>query len=106
MASEIWSHNLPKAKVISALSSLGYSIVQTYYNPELFKTDAPIPVVYDLMKLWKQKLFEKGVEKGDYTSKNMKENSLATRIMAKPATIEPDFELKISDLKIKQKGRS
>ena len=85
MASEIKSHNVPKIKLVSGLASLGYSIIQTYYEPCLFKTDAPIPIIYDLMKAWKKKLLENGDKTGDH---NMKEFSVAARIMAKPYTIK------------------
>jgi tRNA G26 N,N-dimethylase Trm1 len=53
VSSEVKSHNIPNKHMISALTSLGYSLVQTYYNPSLWKTDAPFAVLYDIMKIWK-----------------------------------------------------
>jgi len=105
MASEIWSHNLPRTKIVAALASFGYSIVQTYYEPCLFKTDAPITLVYNIMKAYKKQLFADGVETGDHNTKNIKETSMASRIMSKCTDITPDFEFNTEKLTVKQKSR-
>ena len=44
---------LPKNNQLKAgFVSLGYKLVQTYYNHTLFKTDAPPEVMYDILKAW------------------------------------------------------
>jgi len=50
------------------------------------------------MKAWKKKLLENGDKTGDH---NMKESSVASRIMAKPYTITPDFDFNTDDLNFK-----
>ena len=81
MASEIKSHNMPKKNFIAAVASLGFSAVQSYYSPTLFKSDAPISTLYDIMKIWKKNLFDTEVEKGDYLKKNVIPGSAADRIL-------------------------
>ena len=42
--------NPTKLEVIAAFLSLNYKIGQTYYDPDLWKTDAPPEAVYDIFK--------------------------------------------------------
>lgn len=52
----------PNRKVLYAgLESLGFNIEPSYISPGLYKTDAPIKAVYDLIKTFKMK--EVGEEK-------------------------------------------
>ena len=45
----------PKKKEIhTAFQSLGYKLAQTYYDPKLFKTDAPPEAIYDIFKSYKK----------------------------------------------------
>lgn len=53
--SEIRGESISRMHIVSAFKSLNYSLVQTYYKPELYKTDAPHKVVYDIFKAWKQR---------------------------------------------------
>ena len=46
--------NPTKKQIYSAFSSLGYKLCQTYYSGDLWKTDAPPEVVYDIFKKWKE----------------------------------------------------
>lgn len=39
--------------MLSAFHSLGYKAIQTYYDSNLWKTDASNEVVYDIFKAWK-----------------------------------------------------
>ena len=73
--SNIKVNNIPKKKIIAAFGSLGYSLVQTYYNPHFYKTNAPIPTVYQIFKKWKELQF-KEEEKEDLRA-NLSENSIA-----------------------------
>ena len=56
--SSIKSQSMPKKSIFAAFKSLDYKLVQTYYNPLLYKTDAPHEVIYDIFKAWKQKKLE------------------------------------------------
>ena len=39
----------------TGLESLGYIGYQSLYEPVLLKTDAPVKIVYDIMRYWKNK---------------------------------------------------
>jgi tRNA (guanine26-N2/guanine27-N2)-dimethyltransferase len=52
--------NLKKSKLIAAFRSLDYMITQSYYDPKLFKTNAPPEVIYDIFKAWVGQLKLKG----------------------------------------------
>ena len=56
---DIKGMNIPKKKYFAAIESLGYNVVQTYYEASLIKTDCPIPVLYAIQKKWKQLEIEK-----------------------------------------------
>lgn len=56
--SEIKSESISRKQIFSAFKSLGYDLVQTYYKPGLYKTNAPHSVVYDIFKRWKMKKIE------------------------------------------------
>ena len=60
-----------------ALENLGYKIEQSYYDPNLFKTDAPVNAIYDILKQYKQEKY-----KDDYY-KNVDEKSYKHRILSK-----------------------
>ena len=70
----------------AAFASLGHRICQTYYNGELWKTDAPPEVIYDIFKQWKQ---EKTPEQ--YLS-NVAKTSPAHVILEKPRAKDADFD--------------
>jgi tRNA G26 N,N-dimethylase Trm1 len=53
--SELRTESISRMHIVSAFKSLGYSLVQTYYKPSLYKTNASHKVVYDIFKAWKQK---------------------------------------------------
>lgn len=70
--------NPRKGQILAAFNSLGYMVAQTYYDPKLFKTNAPPEVVYDIFKAWKHH-----VSGGDPKKVllNITEGSLAHRII-------------------------
>ena len=51
------------------MESLGYKVAPSYITAGLYKTNAPIPVVYDVIKAWKMKSSE------DKYLSNVKEES-------------------------------
>ena len=57
------------------------------------------------MKRWKKKLYDEGIEKGDYLKKNVIPGSAADRMLQKEPTMEPNFDFEISKLDIKQKAK-
>jgi len=48
------------------------------------------------MKVWKRKLYESGVEKGDYLTKNVIPGSAAERILQRVPEIDPNFDFDYS----------
>jgi tRNA (guanine26-N2/guanine27-N2)-dimethyltransferase len=60
-------------------------MVQSYYDPNLFKTDAPCPIIYDIFKKYKKENNEK-----EYF-KNVKEDSYKYKILEKEIKINPLF---------------
>ena len=67
------------------MESLGFKIVQSYYDPNLIKTDCPAPIMYQLFQSYKKLNFEK-----DYFL-NVKENSFNHKILSKKIEIQPKF---------------
>ena len=68
-----------------ALESLGYKLSQSYYDPNLFKTDAPINVIYDVLKQYKEENF-----KDDYL-KNVDVNTYRYKILTKEIKTRAKF---------------
>lgn len=68
-----------------ALHSLGYKMAQSYYDPNLFKTDAPAEVIYDILKAYKKENY-----KEDYI-KNIKEGTYKYNILSKEIKVAPVF---------------
>lgn len=80
----------PKKKDINtAFSSLGYSLTQTYYDPKLFKTDAPPEAIYDIFKQYKKNL---SAEDPDFYLKGIKETTPSHSILTKPIEHEVSFK--------------
>ena len=48
------TQNPPKEKIHAAFASLGFRVCQTYYDAQLWKTDAPPEAIYDILKKHKQ----------------------------------------------------
>ena len=68
-----------------ALENLGYKIEQSYYDPNLFKTDAPVNIIYDILKQYKKENY-----KDDYY-KNVDEKSYKYKILSKEIKIQTTF---------------
>ena len=62
-----------------ALNSLGYKLVQSYYDPNLFKTDASASVLYDILKQYKKE----NTKNDDEYYKNIDKNSYKYKILSK-----------------------
>lgn len=88
IASTLKVPNPRKGQLIAAFNSLGYLVAQTYYDPKLFKTDAPPEVIYDIFKAWKNQVTGGNP---DQLKKNIAENSLASRIMQREIKVKPNF---------------
>lgn len=82
--------NPTSREIISGFTSLNYKLAQTYYDPTLWKTDAPPEAIYDIIKAYKKQLCEK--EKTDFFLNIHKESPMMT-ILQKPLEIEPDFNM-------------
>ena len=68
-----------------ALENLGYKIAQSYYDPNLFKTNAPVDVIYDILKQYKEENY-----KDDYY-KNIDKNSYKYKILSQKINIKTKF---------------
>lgn len=55
LISEVKAESISRKAIYSAFKSINYDLVQTYYKPHLYKTNAPHTVVYDVFKAWKKK---------------------------------------------------
>lgn len=73
--------NPTKNQIIAGFRSLDYMVTQTYYDPKLWKTNAPPEVVYDIIKAFKKQLCEK---EGTEFMLNVHELSPMHAILAKP----------------------
>jgi hypothetical protein len=60
-------------------------MAQSYYNPTLFKTDAPVPVIYDVFKKYKKENY------ADVYLKNVKEDTYHYKILEKEIKVNPVF---------------
>jgi hypothetical protein len=67
------------------LESLNYKFAQSYYDPNLFKSDAPAWVLYDIFKKYKKDNL------GDDYLRNIKEDSYKYTILKKEIKIDPVF---------------
>ena len=68
-----------------AIENLGYKLAQSYYDPNLFKTDAPVDVIYDIMKQYKQENY-----KDDYY-KNVDDKTYKYKILSKEIKVKTKF---------------
>jgi tRNA (guanine26-N2/guanine27-N2)-dimethyltransferase len=76
----------PKLSLVKgALESLKYKIIQSYYDPNLFKSDAPVSVIYDVFKKYKKDNYSE-----DYY-KNVKEDSYKYKLLEKEIKVDPIF---------------
>ena len=88
VCSNLRSFNPPKDKIQNAFASLGYQIVQTYYDGDLYKTDAPPEAIYDVFKKWKKE------QTPDTYLDNVPQTGPARTCLQKPRTYEADFDFK------------
>ena len=89
VASTIRSVNPTKKQISSAFASLGFKSCQTFYNGELWKTDAPPEAVYDIFKKFKKEHTQE-----PYTG-NVAAGSPAVGLLNKPLSHEADFSFEI-----------
>jgi tRNA (guanine26-N2/guanine27-N2)-dimethyltransferase len=78
MASLLRSSCPPLNDVRAALLNAGYRVSGYHKDPEAIKTDAPVTVLWDIMRVWIQK---------HPSSKPLEEGSVAARILARPLQI-------------------
>jgi hypothetical protein len=66
---------------------LGYKFIQTYYDPNLIKTDCKTEIIYEILKIFKKKEYS-----NDYL-KNVEQNSYTYKILNKSCTVNlnPQF---------------
>lgn len=60
-------------------------MAQSYYDPNLFKTDASAEIIYDILKKYKKDNYEK-----EYY-RNVDENTYKYKILSKEIKINPVF---------------
>lgn len=94
IASDIRSESISKQQIFSAFKSLNFDLVQSYYKPSLYKTNAPNIAIYDVFKAWKEKCCE-GKDK-EITDKC---HGVALSILSKPIQFRPDFEFEAAEIK-------
>ena len=68
-----------------ALENLGYKLIQSYYDPNLFKTDTPPTILYDVFKKYKKENYD-----AEYL-RNVKEDSYKYKILQKEIKVDPIF---------------
>jgi hypothetical protein len=71
-------------------------MVQTYYDPNLFKTDATAKTIYDVFKKYKLDNYN-----NDYL-RNVKQDSWKYKILSKPVTREPVFSNVDNNIKVQK----
>jgi hypothetical protein len=69
-------------------------MIQTYYDPNLFKTNAKGEVVYDIFKQYKKENYDK-----DYL-RNVKENTFKYTILNKEIKHVPVFNSEFNEAKV------
>ena len=67
------------------IENLGYKLAQSYYDPNLFKTDCPIDTIYDILKQYKEENY-----KNDYY-KNIDTKSYKYKILSKEIKTRTKF---------------
>ena len=68
-----------------AIENLGYKMAQSYYKSDLFKTNCPIDIIYDILKQYKEENY-----KADYY-KNVDEKSYKYNILSKQIKVKTKF---------------
>ena len=69
-------------------------MIQTYYDPNLFKTNATGSVIYDIFKKYKKDNYDK-----DYL-RNVKENTFKFKILTKEIKHDPVFSFDKNNVKV------
>ncbi|KAK4519593.1 uncharacterized protein ATC70_009830 [Mucor velutinosus] len=76
-------NSIPILDLFSAILNAGYQVSAAHAGKQSIKTDAPSPVVWDIMRAW--------VKKNPVVMNNIPENSPARTLLAKEPTITVDF---------------
>jgi hypothetical protein len=71
-------------------------MAQTYYDPNLFKTDANAKTIYDIFKKYKMDNY------GPDYLRNVKKDSWKFNILDKAVTIEPVFSTTDNNVKVQK----
>lgn len=78
-----------KNEMEHAFKSLGFNLTQTYYDPKLYKTDAPPETVYDIFKAFKKAQGDENYMRGAKEG-NLAHRFLSKEIVAKPKILQGD----------------
>jgi len=93
MLSEVKGETLSRQQIMSAFKSLNFSLVQTYYKPTLYKTNATNSDIYDIFKAWKILNY---TAKGKDPMCNV--SGMSEKIMKRPVNLKPDFEFQKEEI--------
>lgn len=74
-------------ELIAAFINAGYRVSQSHREPTALKTDAPVDVMWDIMRCW----YEKVSRTSDSKPKSL--STTATAILAQPAKLAADFTI-------------
>lgn len=73
--------------MIAGFRSLDFMVNQTYYNANLWKTNAPPEAIYDIFKAFKQE------KSANEYMKNLSETSVAHKILSREIKYKPNFNV-------------
>jgi len=96
LCSTIKVPNPDKREFVYALNKLGYKAVQTYYNADNWKIEAPPRVIYDVLKAYKEMKFEGNKEK---MLANLSKTSPGYKIMQKESSLADQISFDFKDEK-------
>lgn len=78
-----------KQEIICGFRSLDFMVQQTYYDSGLWKTNAPLTTVYDILKAYKAL---QSATSATETFQNVVTDSPAYRMLSRENTLKPSFE--------------
>lgn len=85
----------PLATIKSILTNAGYSFSTSHTDPHAVKTNAPVSVVWDILRCWSAK----------HPSKTLSKTSPGYAIVSKPPTFEADFSQPFKKKEKKKEAR-
>ncbi|KRX01914.1 hypothetical protein PPERSA_05753 [Pseudocohnilembus persalinus] len=82
-----------KKELESAFKSLGYQFCPTFTNPDIYKTDAPNNIIYDIVKKYKIKLVG---EENLFNKIEQDKLPVPYKLLSREVEIDPKFDLQIA----------